>query len=70
MKWQPIETAPTKTPILITDGNIVTVTILDKCGDDPKWMFGHGFRGYEWEYNFDSKQATHWQPLPEPPDEG
>ena len=67
MKWQPIETAPTKKPILITDGKIVTVTILDMCGDDPKWMFGYGFGGYEWEFDFDFKSATHWKKLDEPP---
>ena len=67
MKWQPIETAPTKTPILITDGHIVTVTTLDECGCDHKWMYGHGFSGYEWEYDFSTKQATHWMLLPDPP---
>lgn len=72
MEWKPIETVPTDTPILITDGKIVTVTVLNvtvlnKCGDDPKWMHGHGFSGYEWQYDFMINQATHWMPLPQPP---
>lgn len=66
-EWQPIETAPTKTPILITDGKVITVTILDQCGNEPKYMYGYGFSGYEWDYDFLIKEATHWMLLPEPP---
>ena len=67
MEWLLIETAPTKTPILITDGKIVTVTVLDQCGDDPKHMYGHGFCGHEWDYDFTIQQATHWMLLPVAP---
>lgn len=67
MEWQPISTVPAGTPILITDGEIVTVTVLGPCGKTEKWMFGHGFGGYEWEFDFQTDQATHWMPLPEPP---
>lgn len=65
-EWQPIETAPIKKPILITDGTIVTVTYLETWGDVVD-MFGHGFSGYEWDYDFDVSDATHWQPLPDAP---
>lgn len=64
MEWLPIETSPIKTPILITDGNIVTVAILDECGDHPKWMYGYGFSGWEWDYDFSYEEATHWMLLP------
>ncbi len=68
MKWQPIETAPDKTPILVTDGNTVIATFLDVCGNDPKHMYAQGFSGREWDYDFTINQATHWMPLPEPPE--
>ena len=67
MDWQPIETAPLKTPIIITDGKTVTVTILNSIGPYPKQMFGHGFGGDEWDYDFEFEQATHWMSLPAPP---
>jgi hypothetical protein len=64
--WQPIETAPTKTPILITDGKIVTVTQLITLSGHMT-MNGHGFSGWEYEYDFRYGEVTHWMPLPAAP---
>jgi hypothetical protein len=52
--------------VLITDGHVVA------CGEyrgrNLYWS-GHGFRGYEWEFDFDDDDITHWMPLPELPGE-
>lgn len=64
--WLPIETAPKKTPILMTDGSIVTAATIDQCGG-YNTMLAHGFGGYEWDYDFRHEEATHWMPLPAPP---
>jgi len=31
------------------------------------WWDGHCFQGYEWEFDFEAEQVTHWMALPEPP---
>lgn len=52
-------------------GVLVTCAELgfDKSG--PTWWDGHGFGGYEWEFDFSSQFSngaiTHWMPLPAPP---
>lgn len=66
--WQPIETAPKKTPILMclrapafqqAVGPSVDcqVVVGDMWGDEP---FVSGPNG-------EMVEATHWMPLPEPP---
>ena len=66
MEWQPIETAPKRTPILATDGKVIVVLERGECAgkDSP---ISVGFGGYEWEWDFEWKNLTHWMPLPEPP---
>jgi hypothetical protein len=39
-----------------TDGNEIRTS-----------LHGYGFGGYEWEYDFETKDITHWRPLPQPP---
>lgn len=60
-----------KEGVLVTDGNVVTVASLDYWDGWPKWWDGHGFSGYEWEFdfsnNFEDGKVTHWMPLPNPP---
>jgi len=59
--------------ILVTNGQIVTCAKF--CGmlpiklGDADWptFTGHGFSGYEWEFDFDERKITHWALLPEPP---
>jgi hypothetical protein len=48
--------------VLITDGHLITVGALSPIG--PRWWVGHGFSGWEWEYDFRPEAVTHWQPLP------
>ena len=69
-KWQPIATAPLDTPILVTDGNVVVVGMFERLGKgvDSLWFAPVGFGGYEWEWNFEDDQLTHWMPLPPLPD--
>lgn len=66
MKWQPIETAPEDTPVLIFDGNMICVAEFSKYwkGHAGDWdCVGAG--GYEWDNTFDN--PTHWMPLPDAP---
>ena len=75
--WRTIETAPKDgTDILLhwseghgLDGSILLAFWSDSGGQDPEhdqwYMYtddGHGGEPLE------GKEATHWQPLPEPPD--
>jgi len=65
--WQPIGTAPAGVGILVTDGKLVTVGEWEYWDDGRCWLSGHGFGGYEWEYDNNPEEWTHWMPLPEPP---
>lgn len=65
MNWQPIETAPFDTPVLVWDPedsktSYPDVYIAFKYGTDPTWWRMNGEDGYECD-------PTHWLPLPEPP---
>jgi len=57
LAWQPVETAPKNERVLVTDGQYV-------CSGwhvyDDQWMEGSS----------PSITATHWMPLPRPPDGG
>jgi hypothetical protein len=74
LTWQPIETAPVKTPVLITggkpdwdgDNSLVPVpscvVALWISGD---WLVALAEGGYVGVCYYN---PTHWMPLPEPPD--
>ncbi len=67
MIWQPIETAPMDTPVLIWDGQMMATAYCWAFESSPErkhWSI-HGASGYEFEEEFDA--PTHWMPLPEPP---
>ena len=70
-KWQPIETAPRDTPILVTDGEVVVSGVWGKLcdGSDTDFLDPIGFIGHEWEWTFDERELTRWMPLPPLPDE-
>lgn len=66
-EWQPIKTAPTETPIIIYDGEMIC------CAEKQFLWEGHegywycvGAKGYEWDNSF--KSPTHWMPLPDKPE--
>ena len=60
--WQPIETAPRDgTKILVYRGNEPGSEKV-RVGVDY-WLFGQWYKSRHWP------QPTHWQPLPEPPEE-
>ena len=69
MEWQPIETAPKNTDVLVFMEGDVFQGILDKEGGfvDKGWDFpfadAHGCGCCAGEENY----PTHWMPLPEPP---
>lgn len=62
-EWSPIETAPEGLPILVTDGEFIVVAQLDSTG----WPDAVGFRGNQWDWDFEETALTHWLPLPELP---
>lgn len=68
-EWRPIETAPEKVPILVTDGKLMIVIKRSRIvpKDPPTYMGNVGFFGYEWEWEIEWKDLTHWMPLPPPP---
>lgn len=65
MEWQPIETAPTDTRVMLGKWSFGAST--------PYWYESDGIPwescwfGYSRRSNFDGKYYTHWKPLPEPP---
>jgi hypothetical protein len=71
MEWQPIETAPLNTPILVTGG-----FMEDELTDEP-WEYGvalvDAFGGKRFSaihvcyYSVWVNSPTHWMPLPQPP---
>lgn len=66
MEWQPIETAPKNTLVLIWDGRIMCVAERWTYNGGKAWNWSAvGASGYECEDDFES--PTHWMPLPEPP---
>lgn len=50
--------------VLISDGKFAAVAALRPIGSDDTYWDGHGFGGYEWEWDF---VPTHWAELPELP---
>ncbi len=69
MKWIDIkeQLPPHAIGILITDGKIVTCAKAQIKNNEVFWFSGHEFLGYDWEWDFELKDITHWAELPEPP---
>jgi hypothetical protein len=70
--WQPIETAPKDNSILLTDG----WSVGEGFWHDGSECYGHrGKEGWFWESDrgnlliASNAHATHWMPLPPPPQE-
>lgn len=61
-RWQPIETAPTKGVIILTDGKKVSPGGWTDCGESE----ADGW----WNVDGDDWEPTHWTPLPAAPDAG
>jgi len=57
--WQPIESAPRDGDILLFDCGVIWVGSFVKEGGTLPW--------FTYQYGSELEQATHWQPLPEPP---
>lgn len=57
--------------ILITDGKVVVAVQLSYWKGKPWFWSGHGFGGYDWEFDFsryfEDNAVTHWMELPEIP---
>lgn len=55
--------------VLITDGKtMVTAEIGDYFERKNCYFWSPvGFSGYEWEYDFEYEDVTHWMELPEAP---
>ena len=74
MIWTPFskQLPPEGLGVLITDGVQITCAELEIWSDGLHWWRGHGFDGYEWEFNFFDQNGgrglTHWAHLPELPE--
>lgn len=65
MEWQPIETAPNDgTRFLVYRPNRV---IIEACVPDGYGCGDWYFEGVMWSGVANAMDATHWMPLPEPP---
>ena len=55
--------------VLITTGRIVIAAVADfNVYDSGRIMWdGCHFSGYEWEWDFNEEDITHWAPMPKPP---
>lgn len=63
--WQPIETAPEGTDVIV---------FFPDANEEYQWMICHRLEGDWYEQNADTSpdpiddvEPTHWMPLPEPP---
>ena len=69
--WQPIETAPKDgTRILVACNKVLKGFPASRRGPHTDaWHFtkNHGFEGWG-KFNKDYFPATHWQPIPDPPE--
>ena len=70
MDWKDIQKElPEKgVGVLVTDGKIVTSAELAEPFRlvNLRWT-GHEYSGYEWEFDFNEHNITHWMPLPNLP---
>jgi len=68
-QWQPIETAPKDDDedVLLTNGKTIFIALYDIEGEC--WCMHHMTeKGYTYKMR-PSYNATHWMPLPQPPEE-
>lgn len=54
--------------VIVSAGDIVTAAIADTSfyDDGNIWWDGCGFRGHEWDFDFEPNEVTHWAPIPQP----
>lgn len=66
-EWQPIETAPTDTPILVYQpGVVLSAGEMSRYSKTSPLHFYPSFvDGRDWECDLDT--PSHWMPLPPPP---
>ena len=65
-KWEPIKTVPLNKPVMLTDGEII---VIGKCQalinpENFDYVGSVGFNGYEWDWDFNIENLTHWMALP------
>ena len=72
-EWQPIETAPDKTPVLILAKGMAVEGFYEPPRRDYDPVSGeYDVEGDVWhcfdaQFELDDCEATHWMPLPQPP---
>ena len=64
--WRPIATAPYGKPILVTDGKVRVAVEFELIGKET-YINATGVHGYDYDFDFELKDLTHWMPLPEMP---
>jgi len=68
MNWQPIDTAPSDTPILATDGDVIVVLRISVNEFNLPFLGMVGVGPSDCRWNFDFSDLTLWMPLPPLPD--
>ena len=65
-QWQPIETCPDLEDVLVTNGNVIAISMnfWNPERDEYVWEGGSNYPPSNW-----LRPITHWMPLPELPEE-
>ncbi len=67
MEWVDIKKTKPKhgEKVFITDGNVIVSAKVDAESFDYIWWEPYGFDGFEWDWDFEHKEITHWAELPD-----
>ena len=58
--------------VLIFANPSIATAVRHMCSPktpDDWWWTGNCYGGYEWEWDFETENITHWMELPDPPKE-
>lgn len=67
-EWQPIETVPLDTPVLLYAKEVFAGQVVYIPWDKSRSIYAVGYDGPEFDCDYVYGDLTHWMPLPESPD--